>query len=111
MPLEVVQEILFADSPILMSHVPHHRRTVINDAFDGEVAHNLADGLRGIDIDLIHIQDRLKLLKALLHIADVRQDVIMPRHLKSFYVGYDKRNIERDMGVLFISLCTTKKKS
>lgn len=33
----------------------------------------------------------------------------MPRHLKSFYVGYDKRNIERDMGVLFISLCTTKK--
>ena len=27
----------------------------------------------------------------------------MPRHLKSFYVGYDKRDIERDMGVLFIS--------
>ena len=30
----------------------------------------------------------------------------MPRHLKSFYVGYDKRDVERDMGVLFISLCT-----
>ena len=26
-------------------------------------------------------------------------------------LGYDKRDIERDMGVLFISLCTTKKKS
>lgn len=48
---------------------------------------------------------------ALLLIVAVRLDVIMPRHLKSFYVGYDKRDIERDMGVLFISLCTTKKKS
>ena len=56
MTLEVVQEILFADSPILMSHVPYHRRTVINDAFDGEVAHNLADGLRGIDVNPIHIR-------------------------------------------------------
>ena len=58
MTLEVVQEILFADSPILMSHVPHHRWTVINDSLDGEIAHNLADGLRGIDIDLIHIRVR-----------------------------------------------------
>ena len=38
-------------------------------------------------------------------------EMMIPRHLKSFYVGYDKRDIERDMGVLFISLCTTKKKS
>lgn len=56
MTLEVVQEILFADSPILMSHVPHHRWTVINDTFDGEVAHNLADGLACVYIDLIHIR-------------------------------------------------------
>ena len=48
--------------------------------------------------------------RVLLRIEDDWPGVIMLRRLKSFYVGYDKRDIERDMGVLFIFLCTTKKK-
>ena len=56
MTLEVFLELFLADATMLMCHVPHHRWAVINDSFDGEVAHNLADWLRGIDIDLIHIR-------------------------------------------------------
>lgn len=56
MTLEVFLELFLGDATMLMCHVPHHRWAVINDSLDGEVAHNLADGLRGIDIDLIHIR-------------------------------------------------------
>jgi len=56
MTLEVVQEILFADSPILMSHVPHYRRTVINDTFDGEITDNPTNWLGDIDVNLIHVR-------------------------------------------------------
>lgn len=56
MTLEVFLELFLADATMLMCHVPHHRWTVINDAFDGEIAHNFADWLRGVNIDLINIR-------------------------------------------------------
>ena len=56
MTLEVVKELFLGDATKPMRLIPYHRWGIIYDPFDGEVAHNLADWLTCIDINLIHIR-------------------------------------------------------
>jgi len=56
MTLEVVKELFLGDATKPMRLIPYHRGGIIDDALDGEVAHNPRDWLGGIDINLIHIR-------------------------------------------------------
>ena len=52
---EISIEILFANPTAFMGNYPYLARVIFNHSGNGEIAHNLTDGFRGVDIHLVNV--------------------------------------------------------
>lgn len=71
---------------MLMCLIPYHRWGITDDTLYGEVAHNLADGLACVYIDLIHIRVLEYPLSVLITLLAIKDKLAEVRSDGNYYI-------------------------